>query len=162
MDYLWGYFRREFMFRDIATNAIRHAGKLCPASGNRRVCMMWMLGLLCLLAVLWQFTRISLAEEKAVRLESTREKASSLARAYARQVSRSLQQVDQAAQALQYDWEELHQPQLLERRLRRILYASAGLRAAGVAERILRLAAAARVAPCGAGPRAPGLDPRVA
>jgi diguanylate cyclase (GGDEF)-like protein len=121
---------------------MRNVGKQFFASGNWRVCAIWVLGLVCLLAIVWQFTRMSLAEEKALRTERGREKAAALAKAYARQLSRSLDQIEQAAQALQYDWEDLHQPQLLERRLRRILRPSAGLHAAGVAGSGGRLLAA--------------------
>ncbi len=130
------------MFRDLPNNPIRQASKQFLAVGNRRVCLLWMAGLLCLLAILWGVTWLSLAEEKALRAERLQEKAGALARAYAQQVSRSLDQIDQAAQALQYDWEELHQPELLERRLRRILRPSAGLQAAGVANSNGRLIAA--------------------
>ena len=122
------------MFRNIAKNAIHRTRKQFLTSGNRRVCVIWMLALLCLLAALWQFTWMSLAGEKAMLSERSREKAGALARTYARQVSGSLEQIDRAAQGLQYDWEDLHQAQLLERRLRRILRSSAGLRAAGVAD----------------------------
>jgi diguanylate cyclase (GGDEF)-like protein len=121
---------------------MRKTGKRFLTSGNGRLCAVWMLGLLVLLAVVWQLTWTSLAEEKALRTERSREKAATLARAYARQLSRSLDQIDQAALALQYDWEELHQPQLLERRLRRILRPSAGLSSAGVADSRGRLLAA--------------------
>ncbi|MDB5757382.1 MAG: hypothetical protein JWM30_671 [Burkholderia sp.] len=113
---------------------VRQVEQRFPASANYRVCGVWLLGLICLLAIVWQFTRISLADEKTVRTERAREKAATIARAYARQIGRSLDQIDQAAQTLQYDWEELHHPQLLERRLRRILRPSAGLRTVGVAD----------------------------
>ena len=129
------------MFRSLSPLPIRHAGKRFLASGNGRVCAVWIVGLLCLLSIVWQLTRISLAEEKAWRMERSREKATALARAYARQLSRSLEQIDQAVQGLQYDWEELHHPQLLERRLRRILRPSTGLRAIGVADSSGRLLA---------------------
>jgi diguanylate cyclase (GGDEF)-like protein/PAS domain S-box-containing protein len=129
------------MLKSVPSIPMRHAGKRFLASGNSRVCAAWMLGLLCLLAIVWQLTRVSLAEEKTARMERSREKAATLALAYTRQLSRSLEQIDQAAQGLQYDWEELHQPQLLERRLRRILRPSAGLRTVGVADSSGRLLA---------------------
>jgi diguanylate cyclase (GGDEF)-like protein/PAS domain S-box-containing protein len=135
-------FQQEFMFRNIAKNLVLQVSQQFLAAGNRRVCFVWTVGLLCLLAILWQLTWVTLADEKALRVERSREKAGSLARAYARQVSRSLEQIEQASQGLQYDWEALHQPQLLERRLRRILRPSAGLRAVGVADSSGRLRAA--------------------
>ena len=135
-------FRQEFMLKGISILRTRQPGKRLVASGNAGVVAVWMMALICLLAVVWQFTRISLAEEKAMRAERSREKAAVLARAYARQLSRSLDQIEQAAQGLQYDWEELHTPDLLERRLRRILRPSAGVRIAAVADSSGRLLAA--------------------
>jgi diguanylate cyclase (GGDEF)-like protein len=92
--------------------------------------------------MLWQLTRMALAEEKALLTERSREKAAALAKGYTRQLSRSLDQIDQAALALQYDWTELHRPALLERRLRRMVRPSAGLRIAAVADSRGRLLAA--------------------
>src|SRR4051794_32621888 len=115
------------MFRNIPDMRMRNVGKQFFASASWRVCGIWVLGLVCLLAIVWQFTRMSLAEEKAVRTERGREKAVALAKAYARKLSRGLDQIERAAKALQGDWEAFHQPQLLERRLRRILRPSAGL-----------------------------------
>src|SRR5512133_978018 len=115
------------MFRTFPEIPVRSAGKRWIASGNLRVCGIWLAGLLCLLAMLWQLTRMALAEEKALLTERSREKAAALAKGYTRQLSRSLDQIDQAALALQYDWTELHRPALLERRLRRMVRPSAGL-----------------------------------
>ena len=130
------------MFRNIPRIFTRQAGTRFPASGIGRVYAVWAIGLLCVLAMLWQLTWTSVAQEKASRSERAREKATSLVRAYRRQLARSLDQIDQAAQGLQYDWEDLHQPQLLERRLRRILRPSARLHTAGVADSSGKLLAA--------------------
>jgi diguanylate cyclase (GGDEF)-like protein len=135
------HFHQEFMLSSILTIPMRTAAKRFVGSDTGRVCALWLLGLLCLLAIVWQLTIISLNEEKALRTDRSREKVTALARAYARQLSRSLEQIDQAAQGLQYDWEELHQPQMLDRRLRRILRPSAGLRSVGVADSSGRLLA---------------------
>jgi diguanylate cyclase (GGDEF)-like protein/PAS domain S-box-containing protein len=121
---------------------MREAGKRFIASGNLRVCGFWLAGLLCLLAILWQFTRVSLLEEQALLAKRADEKAATFARTHARQLMRSLDQVDQAAEGLQNDPEELQQPQLLEKRLRRIVRPSAGLRLAGMADSSGRILAA--------------------
>ncbi len=99
-----------------------------------RICAIWAVSTLCLIALLWKVTSIHLNDEKSALLGSARQKAAALAKTHARQLSHSLEQADQAALSLQYDWEELHQPQLLERRLRRSVRPSLGLRAAGVAD----------------------------
>ena len=130
------------MIREISTKRARQAGKRLLASATARLCAVWTLSVLCLLAVIWQFTFTSLAEEKAQLQASSREKAGTLAKSHARQLSRSLDLIDHAALELQYDWEDLHQPQQLERRLRRIVQPSAGLRAAGVADGAGKLVAA--------------------
>lgn len=130
------------MFNNRPENSFNRTFNRLSGNGNLRVAGFWLLGLCCVLALLWQFTRISLAEQSAMLAERSREKAATLSRAYSRQLSRSLEQIDQAAQALQYDWEDLREPLLLERRLRRIIRPSAGLRAAGVADRSGRLLAA--------------------
>nr|WP_217344452.1 EAL domain-containing protein [Noviherbaspirillum sp. L7-7A]MBV0878604.1 EAL domain-containing protein [Noviherbaspirillum sp. L7-7A] len=94
-----------------------------------------------MIALLWKVTLLRLDDDKSTTLESARQKAAALSKTYARQLSHSLEQADQAALGLQYDWEELHQPPLLERRLRRSVRPSLGLRAAGVADNTGRLLA---------------------
>jgi diguanylate cyclase (GGDEF)-like protein len=88
----------------------------------------------CLIALAWLVTYIRLSEEKRHLLDMSRDKAVALSRNNARQLARSLERADQAALGLQYDWEDLHQPELLERRLRRSVRPSAGLWAAGVTD----------------------------
>jgi len=112
------------------SKAIRHARR----SRSVRICAIWAISTLCLIALLWKITLIHLDDEKSALLGNARQKAAALSKTYARQLSHSLEQADQAALGLQYDWEELHQPQLLERRLRRSVRPSLGLRAAGVAD----------------------------
>ncbi|WP_194711357.1 bifunctional diguanylate cyclase/phosphodiesterase [Noviherbaspirillum soli] len=108
--------------------------KHAQRSRSMRICAIWAVSTLCLIALLWKVTSIHLNDEKSALLGSARQKAAALAKTHARQLSHSLEQADQAALSLQYDWEELHQPQLLERRLRRSVRPSLGLRAAGVAD----------------------------
>ena len=122
------------MIREISYRRARQAGKRMLASSTARLCGVWILSALCLLAILWQLTWISLTGEKVQLQNNAREKAGALAQSHARLLSRSLAHVDHAALELQYDWEDLRQPQLLERRLRRMVRPSAGLRAAGVAD----------------------------
>ena len=131
------------MIRKISAKRVRGAGKRIFASTSARLCAIWIVSALCLLGFFWQMTWMSLAEQKAKLFEDARRNASTFARAYAHQLSRSLEQVDHAAQELQYDWDELRQPQVLERRLRRIIRPSTGLRAAGVADTSGRLIAVA-------------------
>ncbi|MFL6718608.1 MAG: EAL domain-containing protein [Burkholderiaceae bacterium] len=84
---------------------------------------------------------LHLEDEKSALLSAATQRAAALSKTYARQLGHSLEQADQAALGLQYDWEELHQPQLLERRLRRSVRPSLGLRAAGVVDNTGRLLA---------------------
>jgi diguanylate cyclase (GGDEF)-like protein len=99
------------------------------------------------IALLWKVTFLRLEDDKSTLLDGARQKAAALSKTYARQLSHSLEQADQAALGLQYDWEELHQPQLLERRLRRSVRPSLGLRAAGVADNTGRLLASSGPVP---------------
>ncbi len=131
------------MIREISYRRARQAGKRILASGTARLCGVWIVSALCLLAILWQLTWISLAGEKAQLQDNARKKAGALAQSHARLLSRSLAQVDHAALELQYDWEDLRQPQLLERRLRRMVRPSAGLRAAGVVDSAGKIVAVA-------------------
>jgi len=106
-----------------------------------RICAAWTISAFCLTALVWKATLLHLYDEKSALINGATQKAASLSKTYARQLSHSLEQADQAALGLQYDWEELHQPQLLERRLRRSVRPSLGLRAAGVADSMGRLLA---------------------
>ena len=112
-----------------------------------RIWAVWVVATLCLTALLWKLSLLHLDDEKSMLFEGARQKAAALSKTYARQLSHSLEQADQAALSLQYDWEELHQPQLLERRLRRSLRPSLGLRAAGVADNTGRLLASSGPVP---------------
>jgi len=125
--------------------------KQAQRSRSVRICVIWLIFTLVLAASLWKLTVLHLDDEKAALLDSARQKAAVLSKTYARQLSHSLEQADQAALSLQYDWEELHQPQLLERRLRRSVRPALGLRAAGVADNTGRLLASSGPMPEGIG-----------
>jgi diguanylate cyclase (GGDEF)-like protein len=122
--------------------SLRQVGSRVFRSRNARLAAGG-LAALCLIALIWHITFLSLSEEKRQLLDMSRDRAVALSRKDARQLSRSLERANQAALGLQYDWEDLHQPELLERRLRRGVQPSAGLLAAGVADRDGKLIAAA-------------------
>ena len=121
----------------------RRVGQRIFRSRNARLAAAWGLAALCLIALIWHSTWIRLEGEKHQLLEMSKTKATMLSRIYAQQLSRSLEQVDQATLALRYDWEDLHEPKLLERRLRRNVHPSMGLQAAGFTDNEGRLLAAA-------------------
>ena len=130
------------MIKDGAFKRASAATLQTLATRTARLYALCCVSTLLLLACVWQVTLVQLEDEKLGLLSAARQKAEALSKTYARQLSRSLDQADQAALGLQHDWEELHQPQLLERRLRRSVRPSAGLRAAGVTDSSGKLVAA--------------------
>jgi diguanylate cyclase (GGDEF)-like protein len=100
--------------------------KLGYLHGSSYSILAWPLICILLIALLWTLTLSKLANERAVLKQNAFKHASSLSRAYAEQLARSVEQIDQITLTLKYYWKETHGTLQLEQQLREGLYPASG------------------------------------
>jgi diguanylate cyclase (GGDEF)-like protein len=110
----------------------RIAGRLL-ACGNLSLILVWPLGGLLLAAILWGILFSRLHDEKQALERQALNNASSLARAYAQQLTRAMEQVDQATLQVRHDWSQLGQSFRLEKMVEAGLFPTTSLLLVSVA-----------------------------
>jgi diguanylate cyclase (GGDEF)-like protein len=117
-----GMARRNLIQR--LSGEIRKLGFL---RGHLRLAAAWLLVCVLLGSLLWGLTLSKLDRDQAALKENAFRRASSLSKAYAEQLLRSVQQIDQITLTLKYYWKETRGTLRLEKQLREGLYPESGL-----------------------------------
>ncbi|MGI4846750.1 MAG: bifunctional diguanylate cyclase/phosphodiesterase [Janthinobacterium lividum] len=100
-----------------------------------RLTLGWTLICLGLISVLWYFTLAKASEDRLAIRDNALRHATSLSKAYAEQLSHSLQQIDQMALSLKLNWEENKDAKRLENNFEKGLFSPTSKLYATVADR---------------------------
>jgi diguanylate cyclase (GGDEF)-like protein len=104
----------------------RGGHKLGYLHGSIYGILAWPVVCILLIALLWTLTLSKLGNDRAALKQNAFKHASSLSKAYAEQLARSVEQVDQITLTLKYYWKESRGTLQLEQQLREGLYPSSG------------------------------------
>jgi diguanylate cyclase (GGDEF)-like protein len=105
-----------------AERLTRNGPALGSPARHTRILLAWSLACIVLGCVVWGLTLSKLSEEKAKTQEYAFRKASSLSKAYAAQLTRSVAQIDQITLSLKYYWQKTPGALNLQEQLREGLY----------------------------------------